>query len=95
MIGDASQYLAEISFRVETVEFGRSDQAVNDRRAFAAGIGRQFIMPEFWHAKLVSRTRFIPWRNKASSFSVNTSTLELYTYLFEVQMERRVYFQAG
>ena len=38
MIGDALQDVAQIEFRIETVEFGRAEQAVNGRGAFAAGI---------------------------------------------------------
>src|SRR5579864_4495412 len=36
----------EIGFRVETIEFGRGDQAVNDSRSLAAGIGtgKQIIL---------------------------------------------------
>jgi len=36
MVGDARQHLTEISFRIEAVELGCSDQAVNCRRALAA-----------------------------------------------------------
>jgi hypothetical protein len=47
MIGDALEEMAQIEFRIDTVKLGRAEQAVNGRCAFAAGIGRQFIMPEF------------------------------------------------
>ena len=40
MIGDALQDIARIEFRVDIVEFGRTEQAVNGCCAFAAGIGR-------------------------------------------------------
>jgi hypothetical protein len=40
MIGDALQDMPEIELRIQVVEFGRAKQAVNGRRAFAAGIGR-------------------------------------------------------
>jgi hypothetical protein len=39
MIGDAGQHVSEIRFRVETVEFGGADQAVDRGGALAAGIG--------------------------------------------------------
>jgi hypothetical protein len=39
VIGDALQDMAKIEFGVEIVELGRAEQAVNGRRAFAAGIG--------------------------------------------------------
>jgi hypothetical protein len=51
MISDSLQDMSQIELRIQIVEFGRAEQAVNGRGAFAAGIGRQFIMPEFWHAK--------------------------------------------
>ena len=38
MVGDALQDVAQIEFGIEIVEFGRTEQAVNGRRAFAAGI---------------------------------------------------------
>ena len=95
VIGDALQDMAKIEFGVEIVELGRAEQAVNGRRAFAAGIGRQFIMPEFWHAKSLSHTRFTHLRTRASSFSVSTSTMESPIYLFEVRTERRIYFRVG
>jgi hypothetical protein len=34
MIGDARQHLAKIGFRIETIEFRGTDQAVDRRRAF-------------------------------------------------------------
>jgi hypothetical protein len=40
MIGDALQDMAQIEFRIKIVEFGRTEQAVNGRCAFATGIGR-------------------------------------------------------
>ena len=95
MIGDALQDMAQIEFRVDTVKLGRAEQAVNGRCAFAAGIGRQFIMPEFWHAKSLSHTRFTHLRTRASSFSVNTSTMESPTCSFAVRTERRIYFRVG
>jgi hypothetical protein len=51
MIGDALENVAKIEFRVEAVELGCTEQAIDGGNAFAALIGRQFIMPEFWHAK--------------------------------------------
>ena len=39
VIGDALQDMAKIEFGVEIVELGKAEQAVNGRRAFAAGIG--------------------------------------------------------
>jgi hypothetical protein len=38
MVGDAGQHSAEIGFRVEAVEFGGADQAVDRGGALAAGI---------------------------------------------------------
>ena len=95
VIGDTLQDVAQIEFWIDTVKLGRAEQAVNGRRAFAAGIGRQFIMPEFWHAKSLSHTRFTHLRTRASSFSVSTSTMESPIYLFEVRTERRIYFRVG
>src|SRR5450631_4128856 len=39
MIGNALQHVAHIKLRVESVELGRTEQAVNGRSAFAAGVG--------------------------------------------------------
>ena len=39
MVGNAGQDLAQVGFRVEAVEFGRADQAVNGGRPFASGVG--------------------------------------------------------
>ena len=47
MVRDAGQHHTEISFRVETVQFRRTDQTIDDGSSLSAGIGRQFIMPEF------------------------------------------------
>jgi hypothetical protein len=52
-------------------------------------------MPEFWHAKSLSRTHFIPSLSRASWFSVNTSTMESPIFSFAVWTERHIYFQAG
>jgi hypothetical protein len=52
-------------------------------------------MPEFWHAKSRSRIRFTHSLTGASSFSVNTSTMESPTCSFVVRTERRIYFQVG
>jgi len=38
MVGDSVQYLAEIQFRVEAVELGRSDQGVDRCGAVSARI---------------------------------------------------------
>jgi hypothetical protein len=38
VIGDALQDMSQIELRIEMVEFGRAEQAVNSRCAFAAGI---------------------------------------------------------
>ena len=81
--------------RVESIQLGRSDETVERRRSLAAGIGRQFIMPEFWHAKSRSRTRFTRSLTKASSFPVNTSTMESPICSFVVRTERRISFQVG
>jgi hypothetical protein len=39
MVGDASQDLLEIAFRVESVEFCRPDERVDGGSPFAAGVG--------------------------------------------------------
>ena len=93
--GMLSQHSTEIERRVKSIEFGSADQAVQSRGPLSAGIGRQFIMPEFWHAKSLSHTRFTHLRTRASSFSVNTSTMESPTYSFAVRTERRIYFRVG
>jgi hypothetical protein len=76
IVGDLCQYRAEVEFRIQTVELGAANQGVEGSGPMAAGIGRQLIMPEFWRAKSLSRTRFIPSLSRASWFSVNTSTME-------------------
>jgi hypothetical protein len=59
VIHDALEHVAQIEFWIESVKLCGAEQAVDGRCAFAAGIGRQSIVPEFWHAKSLSRTRFI------------------------------------
>ncbi len=39
MISDGGQYLTQVRLRVQVVQFGRTDQAVNGGGAIAAGIG--------------------------------------------------------
>ena len=39
MVGDLLQDAAEIEFRIESVELGRSEQAINRSGAFTTGIG--------------------------------------------------------
>jgi hypothetical protein len=95
MICDTLQDVSQIEFRIKIVELGRAEQAVNSRCAFSAGIGRQFIVPEFWHAKSLSRTHFTHLLTKASSFPVNTSTMESLICSFAVRTERRIYFRVG
>jgi hypothetical protein len=95
MISDALQDMSQIELWIQIVEFGRAEQAVNGRGALAARIGRQFIVPEFWHAKSRSHTRFTHSLTRASSFPVNTSTTESPTCSFVVRTERRIYFQVG
>jgi hypothetical protein len=95
MLGDFRQDGTKIKRRVEPIQFGSSDETVERRRSLAARIGRQFIMPEFWHAKSLSHTRFTHLRTRASSFSVNTSTMESPIYSFAVRTERRIYFRVG
>ena len=51
MVGDTRQHLAQIGFGIETVEFRRTNQAVDRRRPLPASIGRQFIVPGFWLTK--------------------------------------------
>jgi hypothetical protein len=43
MIGDALQDMSQIELRINIVEFGRTEQAVNGRRAFAAGIANKWL----------------------------------------------------
>jgi len=95
VLGDAFKHGSEVVLRVEAVELGRADKRIDRRSALSSRVRRQFIMPEFWRAKSLSRTHFIRWPNRASSFSVNTSTMERYTYLFAVRMGKHIYFQAG
>ena len=47
MLGDTLNDETQIGFRVETVEFRRTDQTVDGRRAFAPGIGagEQEVLP--------------------------------------------------
>lgn len=40
VISDLRQHGAEVEFRVESVEFGRSDQAIHRCGSFAAAVGR-------------------------------------------------------
>ena len=51
MLGDALQHLAQIGFRVETVQFGRANQAIDCGSAFATGIGsrEQIVLPPQGH----------------------------------------------
>ena len=39
MVGDACEDVRQIGFRIDSVQFGRADQAVHRGGAFAAGIG--------------------------------------------------------
>ena len=52
MIGDAVQYVTQISFRIKIVEFGRTNQSVDHRGAFAAGIRgcKQIVLRTQGHA---------------------------------------------
>ncbi len=59
VVRDPGEHGAEIEFRIEAIQFCRSDKAVHGGGTLATAIGRQFIMPEFWHAKSLSPTRFI------------------------------------
>lgn len=47
MVGDAGQQLAQVCFRVQAIELGRTDETVDRRSALAAGIGpcEQVILP--------------------------------------------------
>ena len=82
MIGDALEDVAQVELRIEAVELGRTDERVHRCGALTAAVGRQFIMPEFWDAKLPSHTRFIRSLIRASLFLVNTSTTESPTCSF-------------
>jgi len=46
-VADAVQYVKQISFRIKIVEFGRTNQAVDHRSSFAAGIRacEQIVLP--------------------------------------------------
>ena len=59
VLGDSGEYGSEIVLRVDAGELGRTDERVDGSGALAAGVGRQFIMPEFWCAKSLSPTHFI------------------------------------
>jgi len=39
VIGDAREHVAEVGFRIDAVQLGRADQAVDRGGAVAAGIG--------------------------------------------------------
>ncbi|MNN59161.1 hypothetical protein D3C81_1742580 [compost metagenome] len=39
MLGNVLKHVGQIGLRVQVVEFGRTDQAVNRSRSFSAGIG--------------------------------------------------------
>jgi hypothetical protein len=39
MIGDAGQHVPQVAFRIDSVHFSRTDQAVQRRGAFSATIG--------------------------------------------------------
>jgi hypothetical protein len=47
MVGDAGQHLAQIGFGIETVEFRRTNQAVDRRRPLSARIRsrEQVVLP--------------------------------------------------
>jgi hypothetical protein len=51
MVGDTGQHLAQIGFRIEAIELGRTDQAVDRGSTFPTRVGRQFIVPGFWLTK--------------------------------------------
>jgi hypothetical protein len=95
MLWELSEYGTKIERRVDPVEFGGADKTVESGGPLAARIGRQFIVPEFWHAKSLSRTRFTHLLTRASSFPVNTSTMESLICSFAVRTERRIYFRVG
>ena len=95
VFGDLSEDSTKVESRIQCIEFGSADQTVEGCGALSARIGRQFIMPEVWHAKSLSHTRFTHLRTRASSFSVNMSTMESAIYSFAVRTERRIYFRVG
>jgi len=41
MVGDASHHVPQIGFGIQTVEFRRTDQAVDRRCTFSSGIARE------------------------------------------------------
>ena len=95
MVSDALLDMAQVDFRVQLVQFGGAKQAIDGGCAYSAVVRRQFIVPEFWHAKSRSHTRFTHSLTRASSFRVNTSTTVSPTCSFVVRTERRIYFQVG
>ena len=47
VVGDPSQGVRQIRLRIDAVELGRADQAVDRRRALASGVraGEQVVLP--------------------------------------------------
>ena len=47
MVGDAGEDIAQVSFRVEAVQLGCADQAVESGGTFTAGVGsrEEIILP--------------------------------------------------
>jgi len=52
MVGDAGHHFPQIGFGIQTVEFGRADQAVNDSSSFSARARscEQIVLPSQGHS---------------------------------------------
>jgi hypothetical protein len=51
VIGNAVEHVGDILLRVESVRLGGFDQGVDRRRAAAAGIRRDLMMPGVWDTR--------------------------------------------
>jgi hypothetical protein len=74
VLGAAIQNVPQVGLWIQSIQLGRSGQAVDRSRALSPGIGRQFIVPEFWAMKLQLHTLFILSPSNALSLWASMST---------------------
>jgi hypothetical protein len=51
MIGDTGQDVGQPSLRIDIIQFGSDDQAIDRRSALSTTVRRGVIMPGIWEAK--------------------------------------------
>lgn len=68
VICDVGQNGAKVQFWIEAVEPGAPDQRVNGSGQVASGVGRQFIVPEFWYVPAQQLMPCAPWEVPMEAF---------------------------